>query len=101
MTEQESKTKWCVHSNAAEAHSKCDGSDCMAWRWSGTTNPLRHRVGDAYQIVETEPAVRPDEVPPHWRWTVGDFDYQASGWVEPQDEADNRRHGYCGLAGQR
>jgi len=99
VTEQEARTKWCVHTNAAKNPSKCDGSNCMAWRWSGEANPLRHRVGDAYQIVATEPA-RPDGVPPHWQWEFGDFDYQASGWVEPQSEADLRRQGFCGLAGQ-
>jgi hypothetical protein len=33
MTEEEAKTKWCVHTNAADNPSKCDGSACMAWRW--------------------------------------------------------------------
>lgn len=33
MTEEEAKTKWCVHTNAAENPSKCDGSACMGWRW--------------------------------------------------------------------
>lgn len=39
MTEDKAKTKWCVHSNAADNGAKCDGSACMAWRWDDVPNP--------------------------------------------------------------
>jgi len=35
MTEDEAKTKWCVEclSQSNAIYSRCQGSDCMAWRW--------------------------------------------------------------------
>lgn len=51
MTEQEAKGKWCPYANSSavpaerlppgsndvtQAHARCIGSACMAWRWSYT-----------------------------------------------------------------
>lgn len=34
LTEEEARRRTCPVSMGSEAHKKCSGSTCMAWRWS-------------------------------------------------------------------
>lgn len=93
MTEEEAKTKWCPMTGAVAPNDlkkrTCEGSGCMAWRWS---NANRHMViaEDLGAIIEP---LRPANVPASYTWVPHDPDEgEPAGWLEP-------RHGYCGLAG--
>lgn len=80
----------------------CVASRCMAWRWD---EPPRRRsyfraVTPMGQELEPDAAevARPHDVPASWTWSPGDHE-TAPGWWEPDAEAQQRRTGYCGLAG--
>lgn len=69
-TEDEAKTKLCVHQRPATLEfgvNWCSASQCMAWRWYGWRNDR------GYLFLTTA--------------------------TEPEDSADVRI-GYCGLAGK-
>ena len=85
MTEDEAKTKWCPFAREASSpggwnravfsdgpHSKCIGSQCMAWRWTD-----QQTLADAVDWVRIEPHRR-----------IEDF------------KARNPTNGVCGLAGR-
>ena len=124
MTEDEAKTKWCpfarvpfaavdsgkvpigapvsnrtADGTATTTHT-CFGSACMAFRWGRAVYPKRVSCDDRRAM--TEPS-RPSEIPPSWTFEPyldeGDDNHSAR-WVEPQEEANKRHEGYCGLAGK-
>lgn len=101
MTEDEAKTKWCVHARAGlrrttldqsgfvtpnvwndgdgEKRTHCIASACMAWRHSGEGGGSR----ETYRDADGKPCDRT-------------FAYEIiNEWVPP-----SALHGYCGLAGK-
>jgi hypothetical protein len=125
-TEKEASSIWCpmtrsagfltkskigpavnrIHQGENGAQIDCDGSPqpyavciaskCAMWRCA---EPIRCRVIQPEEWPDTyahEPA-RPENVPKSWAWEPGDGD--PPGWVEPEHEAQARRRGFCGLAG--
>lgn len=118
MTEDEAKTKWCPFARAAEPqrygspdpmvpvaavnrgsdalrdpswspNTNCLASACMAWRWR-----WRRFESAPDRRATDEPAQRPLEVGPDWRWVPDDGGPVGAGWENP-------RVGYCGLAGEQ
>lgn len=124
MDEQTAKSKWCPFvrfqigpSNAAwqdTAYTNrgeelnppksvmCIASDCMMWRWRGDKPLFQFEKYRANKEATVEPVPRPLNIPASWEWipyNPENDDYDA-GWLEPTEEADKRRRGYCGLAGK-
>lgn len=101
LTEEDAKTKWCFKTAGADPDDErgrtCLASQCMAWRFT-TYIPLRgFKVSENPQML-VEPD-RPANVPEHWQWEPTTVD-EPSGWVEPIEECNKRRFGFCGLVGQ-
>jgi hypothetical protein len=93
LTEAKAKEKRCVQ----PWRDLCRGAGCMAWRWS---QPLRRTVRLAENYGETSEPPRPPHVPAHWPFVPFDeSEGDPAGWVEPLEDAQARRTGYCGLAG--
>lgn len=89
LNEYEASSKWCP----AEINAQCLGSRCMAWRWQSDLRPRVHLCDDRNAKVEPP---RPATVPASWKFCACDTD--GASWVEPDDEAQARRKGFCGLA---
>lgn len=80
--------------------SGCVGKECAAWRWADIERQQMYVPDDCEDGAHPEPAERPEEVPPTWKWQTGNDETQSpSGWMEPAGEAVAKRPGYCGLAG--
>ena len=47
-----------------------------------------------------EPAERPENIPDYWEFIPYDADEDGTpaGWAEPEEEAQKRSRGYCGLS---
>lgn len=84
---------------------KCLGADCGGWRWWEDValtflmarDPELQATWDALG-EDDDPPERPDHVPASY-----DFVYQdgePAGWVEPFEQANLRRRGYCGPSGR-
>lgn len=85
---------------------KCHGSRCMAWRWSEGTPP------HLFEIAENPKATTREEAGPtlpahrmHWEFVPASIDEDdgeptPARFDEPWDDAEARRTGYCGLAGE-
>lgn len=83
-----------------DADSRCTGPMCPAWRWHDPVSPQMFVPYGFEEGAHPEPAERPEDVPAHWPWAIGDDeDGSPSGWLEPEEEAEARRNGYCGMAG--
>ncbi len=74
----------------------CSGSRCMKWRWR---DPLRMQSKPDTDLMAKEQPERPPWIPADWTFEPQDDDNPAS-WVEPEEKAQARRRGYCGLAGK-
>jgi hypothetical protein len=93
LTEQDALTKQCCR----PFNSRCVASSCMAWRWKTNFSiPSQYLCDDS--MATTEPA-RPSTVPPNWEFHPFGGGDDPARWIEPQEETDKRRTGYCGLAG--
>ena len=107
VTEEEAKDKLCPMSfNHVDATLKCYGSKCMwwqpsrmwvSWQSSEAIPPRRFENAPLYDLV-AEPE-RPESVPRSWEWMPYDEadPYPRAGWIEPREEAEKRRKGYCGM----
>lgn len=97
ITESEAKAKICPLRSM-----ECLASDCAFWRWSPATNPSngvqRFYVADnASAENERDAGKKPKG---HERWEFVPCDGDPAGWLEPRQDADLRRKGYCGIAGE-
>jgi hypothetical protein len=78
----------------------------MAWRFdlqSLATTAKRKIImvnNDTAMYANTEEATggRPANVPESWEFCPADEDPAA--WIEPQEDANARRRGYCAMAGK-
>lgn len=84
---------------------KCIGSACAMWRWSQELKrqfimPRSQNERLYYdRLTDEDPEPeRPAYVPASYIWSPCDGD--PAGWVEPEEEAQPRRQGFCGLAGK-
>ena len=126
LTEEEAKTRWCPdarvsgsnrmsrtldHAPAAAAGRQdcaCIASRCMAWRWDGPMGINQRVLGRSY-LIDGIPAAeaiaeppRPRDVPASWVWLPYDPEEgDHARWSEPAEDAQARRQGYCGRAGDR
>lgn len=124
MDEQTAKTKWCpmarvlivpngekisvvsnrdicfmVPTNSfdpATDITKCIASDCALWVWEKKPECRFAAFHDDPKAKDEPAPPRPVGVPESWIWEPGDEDFRA-GWWEPDEEADKRRQGHCGL----
>ena len=74
---------------------RCRGAQCAAWTWElEHPVPIKVRYEDKYAVQE--PAEKPADV--GWPWVpyCEEKDNWA-GWREPQQEANARATGYCGM----
>lgn len=102
VTEDESGYKFCPLARpafeAATESRLCIGSGCMAWRWDA---PPRQRSYVCDEPQSTAEPKRPYVVPASWTFEPYDASEDAPAlWREPEEEAEARREGYCGMAGQ-
>lgn len=98
VTEEQAAKIWCPQVTSLDAARDCClGTGCMAWRWHmkhpGRKSHLCENVN-----AKIEPP-RPAGLPASWAFFPEDCGDPAS-WVEPEAEANLRRTGYCGLAGE-
>jgi hypothetical protein len=91
VTEQQAKQKLCLNGGG-----RCEGSFCMGWRWSDVA--IRYRVRLCNDVLAEHEPDRPIDLPHDWKFCPTE-DGEPSCWVEPEDEAQKRRTGYCGRAG--
>lgn len=76
----------------------CLASECAMWRWNFLPSRSFRMALVADREAMTEPA-RPAGIPPTWTFCpYNPDDGEPAGWVEPVDECNARRQGYCGLA---
>lgn len=112
MTEDEAKTKWCPFArvltadardhypaanraamveggqftmNTNPVHSRCIGSDCMAWRWSEP--PVRK-----WRVTKADGSTEED-----WGWDPMTHPEKDRCGVVASEETTANRKGYCGL----
>ena len=102
FTEDEAKKKWCpMAKTVAEGHPvtvnrrpggegapdddcKCIASACMWWQWGAS------------------PRVKSSATPVNgWEHVPADDEGNAERWLEPQDQWEARRRGFCGMTLQR
>ena len=77
----------------------CLGPRCMAWRWHPIPRNWAGAVPYELRHVEVEPP-RPPSVPASYLFVPCDLIEGAwAHWLEPDAEAEARRVGWCGLAG--
>lgn len=108
FTLAEAAAKWCpevrlvvidgdVLNNRKKSHdpsmagTACIGEKCMAWQWADSGNRMRRLCSDPNATTEPE---RPASVPASWTFYPCEDDEAC--WVEPEEEAMQRRKGYCG-----
>jgi hypothetical protein len=75
LTEAEAKKKLC-HISMASWDETCRASECMAWRWAQKRNPAWKGRGWSASATPTHP----EDEPPMY--------------------VEDRKRGYCGLAGR-
>lgn len=75
----------------------CVSTECAAWRWVTTAELERKFIQSVPPNLTIEPT-RPPKVPASWTWRPYGDDY--SGWLETVNDAKQRSHGYCGMAGK-
>jgi len=114
MTENEAKKKECrigilsmciaagnLNKEMLEALGRCSASNCMFWRWTNDKPPCRFEKYHTNSEATIEPIPRPLNIPASWGWMPYDASNDCvAGWMEPINEADERRKGYCGLSGK-
>lgn len=82
---------------------RCVVSQCAMWRWlSASPQKWLDATVKGVTHLDAEPPSTPDVKPPQgWDWVASSENGDnGGGWREPPDQADARRQGYCGLAGQ-
>lgn len=97
-TASEARAKLCHCTLVNDTFETCEGPRCMAWRWNkAPTNKRRIHHLDIKALTQPE---RPDDVPGTWLFFPYDPIEEAyAHWLEPDEDCDDRRTGYCGLAG--
>ena len=73
----------------------CAGARCMAWVWVTEGICKTIRAKDPKALIEPVGEHRPFGVLPTWEWAPAD-DGGPAGWIEPIEEANQRRLGRCG-----
>lgn len=88
----------CPMSMGNPTFEPCKGPRCMAWRWGRMPdNKVAFSYADRKALVEPE---RPEYVPASWLFVAyDDIEDTNAHWLEPDEEAMERRQGWCGLAG--
>lgn len=98
LTEKQAAGLLCPALTSTGDTRHCQTSFCMAWRWADPTSyPLFRQCIDSG--AKTEPQ-RPSTVPQSWIFRPADDTGSSAHWREPVEEANDRRRGYCGLAGK-
>ena len=113
MTEAKAKTKWCpmvrvgvmpgaggpagINDPETNFSGKCIGSECALWQWQEPVQRHVHMADAADRTAQTDPGRRPG-TPASWTFIPYDpDDGEPAQWVEPENEAQLRTAGYCGL----
>ncbi|MEW5888018.1 MAG: hypothetical protein AB1768_03055 [Pseudomonadota bacterium] len=97
LTKEGAEKKWCPLARSEyDSACKCIADGCATWRWS---DHVERRIFVAENVTaEAEGEAGPK--PAHCEgWEFCPFETDPAGWVEPIEEAEKRRRGYCGLAG--
>ncbi len=90
LTEQQAKEKKC-HKPGLFAK-KCTASSCMAWRFCGEVNRRASIPAVGFYKVN-QPAKG-------WKFVSSeDNDGDGDVWVQPIEEWEKSKKGYCGLVG--
>lgn len=98
MTKDQAMEKICPLLNRL-----CIVNECAMWRWMpafGVENGAQEYVcaQNANAESEHEAGSKPERCK-GWEFCPCDVDNPA-GWLEPEETAQKRRKGYCGLAGK-
>lgn len=81
----------------------CLGSRCSQWRWA---DPPSVQQREFTQWDDRQATTEPQRdaypwIPAHWPFVpANETRMTQAHWIEPLDEANARRRGYCGLAGK-
>jgi hypothetical protein len=93
-TESMARKKFCC----VYGRNACAASDCMAWRWHfGSATRMRIYCADPH-LTDDSRTARPLRAA-GWIFAPWDGSDYPAQWLEPEDEHQARRTGYCGLAG--
>jgi hypothetical protein len=83
---------------------RCVSSECAMWRW----NSREHQRVQYARCASCEVAIKEEDAgakPPNsngWSFEPYDGDEKIPArWIEPPQQAETRRTGYCGLAGKQ
>lgn len=78
-------------------HGNCIGPRCAMWRWDDVVNRRQRNAEKHDAATEQEAGYKP----PHCEgWEFFPAGDAQACWVEPEESANARRVGYCGLAGK-
>lgn len=79
-------------------YARCIADECAMWRFSAPLQTARFSPAiNATATKEEDAGPRPN-IPDDWKFVP--FEDEMAGWLEPQESANARRRGYCGLAGK-
>lgn len=98
LTASDARLRLCHRTLMNDTFETCEGPRCMAWRWDkAPANQYRIDVN----IMATEEPPRPPTVPDSWIFIAADpHERLPAKWLEPDEEVNERRSGWCGLAGR-
>lgn len=95
--------KICPQMSWADKTVRCQGPDCMFWRWGKYIRPARwtYSEADRYDRNDDDEPPRPSDVPADWIWRGnGHTGGRGCYWEEPEATAALDRTGFCGAAGE-